>query len=211
MSFISYLCSPPYLWWIRAKAAINRDQVACCTYTCVHWDARTRQWTCTPHTHMHPAVYTLLSAASPWFTELKEGGQNPAGGIYKKVSQCFRTAGLEETSRGHSIHSMSLERTASLISLLGSVFVTNPQRHPAREIVPPIPAAVGVCCSLAHFVYIPVAAGHGAVLVVQEPSVRGILNMHSTSHMPEDRPWEAGALLFLQMASGFQPKYTYLP
>lgn len=153
MSLISYLCSPPYLWWMRAKAAINGDQVVCSAYTCVCWDAHTRPRTCT-HTHAHSGLYSAVSSQA-WFTELREGGQNPADGIDNKVSQRLKRAELEETSRGHPIHSLSLERPASHISLLGGVSVTSPWRYPVWGIVQLLlasmfPAALRPCMLGVH-------------------------------------------------------------
>lgn len=124
-----------------------------------------------PHTCTRWFIYCCQQPALIHWAE-RGGGQNPADGTDKTVSQRLKRAELEETSRGHPIHSLSLERPASPISLLGAVSLISPWRHPVWGIVQLLLPVVCISCSLmcpACFVCVPGAASDTRTISLNHP------------------------------------------
>jgi len=141
-------------------------------------------------------------------------------GFTRKFCSIFAEQGWKGPTGGHSIRSLSLERPASSLSLLTSFFITSPWRHPVWEIAQLISAVARVCRCPAptrmlceHPGCIPGAAGHGAVLLGWEPLGRAgrvIPGLYSPSLVPEDHVRGGGVVIFVEVASGFQPEHIRL-
>lgn len=117
-----------YKW--RSSSLLHIDV---CTSTCTHTSGCTHTYT----------QWFIRCCQQPVPGSLS----SKRGNIAQLVG--FRRAGLEETWRGHSIHYLSLERSASSILLPRSIFITSPWNHFIREIAQLIATVERVCCCLA--------------------------------------------------------------